>query len=66
MLGDQPVRSVEAATYFIQWIDKLTEMADAHPGWRSEKEKAHVFGQFKEARGVYTRLLQEAKQLMNN
>jgi hypothetical protein len=28
-------------------------MADAWPGWRSEKERAHVFAQFDEARRLY-------------
>jgi hypothetical protein len=28
-------------------------MASAHPGWRSDQEKAHVLGQFKEARDVF-------------
>jgi hypothetical protein len=36
-------------------------MARAHPGWRSEKEKAHVLGQFKEARDVFVARAAEAK-----
>ncbi len=34
-------------------LSKLTAMADQDPGWRSDKEKAHVLGQFKEARDIY-------------
>jgi hypothetical protein len=49
-VGDRPVRSREDAEYFLRWIDDLTKQAQAHPGWRSEKEKAHVFGQFEQAR----------------
>lgn len=30
------------------------------PGWRSTKEKDHVYGQFEEARNVYRRLAAEA------
>ena len=48
-----PVRSVEAAEYAIAWIDKLQEMAEAWPGWRSEAEEQHVYAQFEEARAVY-------------
>lgn len=48
-----PVRSVEAADYALAWIDKLQEMAEAWPYWRSDAEKAHVYAQFDEARDVY-------------
>jgi Tol biopolymer transport system component len=53
IVDDQPIRDRESAEYFVRWIDRLTEMASAHPGWRSEKEKAHVLGQFAEARAIY-------------
>jgi hypothetical protein len=46
----EPVRSREAATYCIRWIDKLQQMAEQWFGWRSEKERQHVFAQFEEAR----------------
>jgi len=62
LMGDRPVRSAEAARYFIRWIDKLADLARAHPGWRSEAEKAHVLGQFSEARQVYERLAAEAER----
>lgn len=52
-VGDRPVRSAAAADYCLQWIDKLQSMAEAWPGWRSQKEKNHVFAQFDEARAVY-------------
>ena len=59
-VGDRPVRSRAAAEYCLKWIDKLQQMAEAHTGWRSEKEKKHVFAQFDEARAVYRKFLQEA------
>jgi len=62
LLADRPVRSADSAQYFIRWIDKLTAMAEAHPGWRSDKEKGHVLSQFAEARKVYERLAAEAPQ----
>ena len=40
------------AEYAIEWIDKLTAMAEAAPGWRSQWEKDHVFAQFQEARAM--------------
>ena len=56
----RPVRNRAAAKYSIRWIDKLRDMAELWPGWRSEKEKAHVFAQFDEARRVYGGFLVEA------
>ncbi|MEX0964859.1 MAG: CehA/McbA family metallohydrolase [Pseudohongiellaceae bacterium] len=52
-VGEQPIRNPHSVDYAIRWIDKLQELADAWPGWRSESEKAHVFAQFEEARQVY-------------
>lgn len=59
-VGGQPVRSRKAADYGLRWIDALQAQAEAHPGWRSQKEKDHVFAQFEEARAVYRRLAAEA------
>ncbi|MEE2637626.1 MAG: CehA/McbA family metallohydrolase [Acidobacteriota bacterium] len=52
-VGEQPIRNADAADYALRWIDKLQEMADAWPGWRSDHERAHVFAQFDEARETY-------------
>jgi len=52
-VGDQPIRNKDSARYFVRWIDRLIEMADAHPGWRSQQERDHVLGQFRDARAVY-------------
>jgi TolB protein len=59
-VGNRPVRSRAAAEYCLKWIDNLQQQALKWPDWRSEKEKAHVFAQFDEARAVYRRLLSEA------
>ena len=56
-----PIRSAASAEYALAWIDKLQEMADAWPGWRSDAARAHVFALFEEARNVYRRLLNEAE-----
>ena len=58
--GGRPVRNRAAADYALQWIDKLQEMADAWPGWRAEKQRAHAFAQFHEARQVYRRFARES------
>jgi len=60
VVGDQPIRNRAAAEYCLKWIDQLQKQAEAWPGWRSDKEKAHVFAQFDEARAVYRRLRAEA------
>ena len=59
-VGDRKIRNRESAEYFMRWIDKLREMAEAWPGWRSEFEKTHVLSQFAAARGVYEKFAQEA------
>jgi hypothetical protein len=59
-VGNRPIRSRPAAEYGIRWIDKLQQLAEAWPGWRSERERQHVFDQFEEARQVYRRLGAEA------
>lgn len=61
VVDNQPIRSRSSADYFVRWIDKLTDLAIAHPGWRSEKEKQHVLSQFREAREVYVKRGGEAK-----
>ena len=47
------LRNPGSAQYALDWIDKLENLADAWPGWRSVRERAHVFGQFEQAREVY-------------
>jgi hypothetical protein len=65
-LGGREVRDRASADYSIRWIDKLQQMAEAWPYWRSEKEKAHVFAQFEDARAIYRRLAQEADGSTSN
>ena len=59
-VGGQPVRDAAAAAYALRWIDRLQELADAWPGWRAPRERAHVFAQFNEAREVYRRFARES------
>ena len=55
-VGTSPVRDRASAEYCLKWIDTLQKLAAAWPGWRSTKEREHVFAQFEEARQVYRRL----------
>jgi hypothetical protein len=48
-VGDQKIRNGASAAYFVRWIDKLTNMAEKWPWWRSQKERDHVFAQFNES-----------------
>ena len=55
-----PIRDAASAEYGIRWIEKLTAMAEAWPGWRSEHEWREVRYQFLQAGAVYERLKAEA------
>jgi hypothetical protein len=59
--GGQPIRSKADSEYFLQWIDDITKQAQAHPGWRSEKERSHVIGQFQQARKVFEQRVKETQ-----
>ena len=61
IVGDRPVRDRASAEYSLKWIDKLQQLAEAWPGWRSQKEKDHVYAQFDEARAVYRQRMSEAR-----
>lgn len=61
IVGGQAIRDRASSEFFVKWIDVVTQMAAEHPGWRSDKEKAHVLGQFKEARDIYVKRAAEAK-----
>ncbi len=63
LAGDEPVRSLAAAEYSIRWVDRLREMAEEWPYWRSEAEQAHVYAQFDEARAIYVKFAEEARAL---
>jgi WD40 repeat protein len=58
--GASPIRSRQDAEYFVKWIDDIGRQAEAHPGWRSDREKKHVLDQFAEARRVFEKRASEA------
>ena len=61
--GTQPIRSAADAAYFVRWIDDITRQAREHPGWRSDRERAHVLSQFAEARRILEQRAKEAPPL---
>ena len=52
-VGNEPVRSPEDAEFFMRWIDRLDDAAEAHQGWNTAAEREHVLRLLAEARGVY-------------
>ena len=60
-VGDQKIRDRASAEYYIRWIDKLKQMSEAWPWWRSDREKKHVLAQYAEARAIYVQRAGEAK-----
>ena len=51
-VGNEPVRSPEDAEFFVRWIDRLDEAAQAHQGWNTAAEREHVLRLLAEARRV--------------
>ena len=60
--GDKPIRSAADAEYFIRWIDDIARQAREHLGWRSDREREHVLGQFEAAREIFVQRAREAAQ----
>ncbi len=60
-VGDRPIRDAASADYALRWIDRLQELAEAWPGWRAERERTYVFGQFDDARAIYQRFARESE-----
>ncbi|MEE2692172.1 MAG: CehA/McbA family metallohydrolase [Pseudomonadota bacterium] len=49
-VGGKPVRSAADAGYFIKWIDRLIDFAQASEAWNTEAERAAVLDNFARAR----------------
>jgi len=52
-VGREPVRSREDADFFVRWIDRLDQAAQAHDAWNTPEERDHVLGLLAQARAVY-------------
>ncbi|HEY5690677.1 MAG TPA: hypothetical protein VIS49_04390, partial [Cyclobacteriaceae bacterium] len=54
ILNQQPIRSKQDATYFLQWIDKVYESASQQV-YLTEREKEVTLNNINEARKVFER-----------
>jgi TolB protein len=52
-VAGEPVRSPEDAAFFVRWIDRLDQAAQAHEGWNTPEEQEHVLRLLAQARAVY-------------
>jgi hypothetical protein len=51
----RPVRSLEDATYFLAWVDKVHEQVEAHAGWNTGAERVAVLDMIERARAEFER-----------
>ncbi len=54
-VGDQPVRSIEDAKFFVRWIERVESATRASTAWNTPAEQAGVLRMLAEARAVFTR-----------
>jgi len=54
-VGSSPVQSAQDASYFVAWIDRLTEAAQNFPDWNAPQEQTAVLKTLSDARAVYAR-----------
>jgi hypothetical protein len=59
-VGGRPQRSWRDIQSFIAWTSRLAAAAEAHTGYNSPEEKAHVLDQINRARSEYVKRLEEA------
>lgn len=52
-VAGQPIRSPQAAQYFVRWIERLQSAAGAHTGWNDGAEQREVLGRLARAREVF-------------
>jgi TolB protein len=52
-VGGQPIRSPEAARWFVRWIERLEAGAGSHPGWNSSAERREVLDRLAQAKEVF-------------
>ncbi len=56
IVAGRPIRSPEAARWFVRWIERLEAGAAAHTGWNDAAEKAEVLGRLAQARERFLQL----------
>jgi hypothetical protein len=52
-VGDAEPRSKEDAAYFVQWVDRLRQAAEARHDWNTDSERNDVMTTLDQARAVY-------------
>ncbi len=52
-VGREPVRSRQDAEFFVRWIDRLDQAAQAHEAWNTPEEREHVLQLLAQGRRVY-------------
>jgi Tol biopolymer transport system component len=56
VVGGKPIRSPEAAGYFVRWVTRLESAAQSHSGWNDAAEKAEVLGRLAKAKAIFQAL----------
>jgi hypothetical protein len=54
-VGGNPIRSAKDAEYFIAWIGRLEEAAQANKDWNTGEERAKALGTLRRARAEFDR-----------
>ena len=54
-VADRPVRSPPDAEFFVKWIDRVREEAEAHTGWNTDAERNAVLELIARARAEFER-----------
>ncbi len=60
-VGGRPIRNAGDARYFVRWIERIEEAANAHAGWNDGTEKAEVLARLEAAKAVFRRRAEEAR-----
>jgi hypothetical protein len=56
LVGGEPICFPEDAEYFLSWIERLEEAAQAHQEWNAPAEREAVLGNLAKAKAAYTAL----------
>jgi hypothetical protein len=56
-VDEQPQRDAASAAYFVEWIDRLTDLCARRAKYPDDASRERVAGLFREARAVYEAML---------
>ncbi len=57
-VGAKPIRSINDAKYFINWIDRLEVAAKAHQGWNTSEEKEEILNMLQRSKFEYMKRME--------